>query len=117
VPARVCSRIAEAVLLHRDATKEQAYDRAADVLDLVGLPRPRERLGECLHESTGGMRQRLMIAMALACEPKLMIAGAGLDLTPARKDRLAGSSSTLTLITVTEFHGCRGVDLQAPWAR
>jgi peptide/nickel transport system ATP-binding protein len=70
----VGKQIAEAVRLHRDVTREQAYDRAAQVLDLVGLPHPRERLGEYPHQFSGGMRQRVMIAMALACDPKLLIA-------------------------------------------
>jgi len=70
----VGKQIAEAVLLHRDVSKQDAYERAVEVLDLVGLPRARERVDEYPHQFSGGMRQRVMIAMALACEPKLLIA-------------------------------------------
>ena len=68
------SQIAEAVRLHRGASKRAALDRAAEVLGLVGMPRPRERTGNYPHQLSGGMRQRAMIAMALACEPRLLIA-------------------------------------------
>jgi len=67
-------QISEVVSLHREVSKEQAMDRAAEVLDLVGIPRVRERIKEYPHQFSGGMRQRVMIAMALACEPKLLIA-------------------------------------------
>jgi oligopeptide/dipeptide ABC transporter ATP-binding protein len=68
------SQVAEPVLLHRETNKKEAYDRAAEVLSLVGLPRPRERLSDYPHQLSGGLRQRVMIAMALSCEPKVLIA-------------------------------------------
>ena len=67
-------QIAEAVRLHRDASKEQARNRALEVLQLVDMPRPAERLDQYPHELSGGLRQRVMIAMALACDPTLLIA-------------------------------------------
>jgi peptide/nickel transport system ATP-binding protein len=67
-------QIAESVRLHRGASREEAEARAVEVLGLVGMPRPAERIGNYPHQLSGGMRQRVMIAMALACEPKLLIA-------------------------------------------
>jgi peptide/nickel transport system ATP-binding protein len=67
-------QISEAVRLHRDVTKEEARARALEVLRLVEMPRPAERLDQYAHELSGGLRQRVMIAMALACDPKLLIA-------------------------------------------
>ena len=67
-------QIAETVRLHRGANKQAALARAVEVLGLVGMPRPAERINSYPHELSGGMRQRVMIAMALACEPKLLIA-------------------------------------------
>jgi peptide/nickel transport system ATP-binding protein len=67
-------QIAESVRLHRGASREAAQARAVEVLGLVGMPRPAERVGNYPHQLSGGMRQRVMIAMALACEPKLLIA-------------------------------------------
>jgi peptide/nickel transport system ATP-binding protein len=67
-------QIAEPVRIHRGATKKEALRRAVEVLNLVGMPRPEERLTQYPHQLSGGLRQRVMIAMALACEPKLLIA-------------------------------------------
>jgi peptide/nickel transport system ATP-binding protein len=67
-------QVAEPVRLHRSASRAEALERAVEVLSLVGLPRPKERLDDYPHQLSGGLRQRVMIAMALACEPKLLIA-------------------------------------------
>jgi peptide/nickel transport system ATP-binding protein len=67
-------QIAETVLLHRGADAKTARARAVEVLGLVGMPRPAERVSNYPHQLSGGMRQRVVIAMALACEPKLLIA-------------------------------------------
>jgi peptide/nickel transport system ATP-binding protein len=67
-------QVAEPVRLHKGASKAAARAQATEVLGLVGLPRPAERLGDYPHQLSGGMRQRVMIAMALTCEPKLLIA-------------------------------------------
>ena len=67
-------QVAEPVRLHKGASKAAARERTLEVLSLVGLPRPRERLDDFPHQLSGGLRQRVMIAMALACEPKLLIA-------------------------------------------
>ena len=67
-------QIAESVRLHRGVSWKSAHERAVEVLGLVGMPRPAERVGNYPHQLSGGMRQRVMIAIALACEPKLLIA-------------------------------------------
>ncbi|HXY42604.1 MAG TPA: ABC transporter ATP-binding protein, partial [Acidimicrobiales bacterium] len=70
----VGKQISEAVRLHRHVSRAGAMERALEVLTLVGMPRPAERLGYYPHQLSGGLRQRVMIAMALSCEPKLLIA-------------------------------------------
>jgi peptide/nickel transport system ATP-binding protein len=67
-------QIAESVRWHRGVSDQEATVRATEVLDLVGMPNPRQRLGDYPHQLSGGLRQRVMIAIALACEPKLLIA-------------------------------------------
>lgn len=68
------NQLMEAILLHTDKDKKQARERAIEMLTLVGVNEPESRLKQYPHELSGGMRQRVMIAMALACEPKLLIA-------------------------------------------
>ena len=71
---RIGRQIGETVEVHRGASRKEARQRAIEMLDLVGIPSPKERVDAYPHELSGGMRQRVVIAMALACEPKLLIA-------------------------------------------
>jgi len=68
------NQIVEAILLHQDVTKEQARQIAIDMLRKVGIPKPEERIDSYPFELSGGMRQRAMIAMAISCNPSLLIA-------------------------------------------
>ena len=70
----VGKQIAESVLLHSKATKKEAMARALQLLELCGIPDPEQRMKEYPHQLSGGMRQRVMIAIALACDPELLIA-------------------------------------------
>jgi peptide/nickel transport system ATP-binding protein len=67
-------QIAESIILHQKLSKKEAYKKAVNMLKLTGIPAPEKRVNEYPHELSGGMRQRVMIAMALACQPKLLIA-------------------------------------------
>jgi oligopeptide transport system ATP-binding protein len=68
------NQIEEVILLHTDKTRDEAKKRARELLELVGINEPDRRLKQYPHELSGGMRQRVMISIALACEPKLLIA-------------------------------------------
>jgi len=105
---RVGRQVAEPLILHLSMTKAQARERSAELLAQVGLPRPADTLEAYPHELSGGMRQRVMIAMALACGPRLLIADeptTALDVTIQQQilelmDSLAaGSGLAMLLIT------------------
>lgn len=70
----VGNQISEVLRLHIGLDRKAAFERAVELLDLVGINEPRKRMKQYPHELSGGMRQRVMIAIALACEPKLLIA-------------------------------------------
>ena len=67
-------QLGEGLRIHRGYSKRQATERAIELLDLVGIPNPEQRVKEYPHQFSGGMRQRVMIAMALACDPDILIA-------------------------------------------
>ena len=72
---RIGKQIVEQIRVHdHEVSKAEAMDRAVELMERVGIPRARERLRSYPHEFSGGMRQRVMIAMALSCSPKLLIA-------------------------------------------
>lgn len=74
-PVFTCGdQIEEAVILHQKLSKDKAKEKAIEMLNLVGIPAPEQRYNEYPHQLSGGMRQRIMIAMALSCNPEILIA-------------------------------------------
>src|SRR5699024_1957407 len=68
------NQIMESIIIHQRLNKKQAYAKSIEMLELIGIPSPEKRMKEYPHEISGGMRQRIMIAIALACKPNLLIA-------------------------------------------
>ena len=71
---RIGDQIGESIRLHQKMSKHETHEKAIDLLKLVGIPRPEKVVRDYPHQLSGGMRQRAMIAMALACNPKILIA-------------------------------------------
>lgn len=71
---RIGRQLAEPLIIHKGATRREAMKRAGELLELVGIPQAASRLHDYPHQFSGGMRQRVMIAMALACDPAILIA-------------------------------------------
>ena len=101
-------QIAEAVRLHKDVSRREAWQEAVRMLELVEIPDPAIRAKDYPHQLSGGMRQRVMIAMALSCDPKLLIADeptTALDVTIESQilDLLSGLQDKFGMAMMTEM--------------
>src|SRR5690625_2281398 len=71
---KIGRQITEGLIKHKGVSKKEAYERGIELLELVGIPNPERRINQYPHEYSGGMRQRAIIAIALSCQPKMLIA-------------------------------------------
>jgi peptide/nickel transport system ATP-binding protein len=112
---RIGVHVTEALRLHLSMGRAEAFERAIELLTQVGIPEPKRRMTQYPHELSGGMRQRVVIAMALCCGPDLLIADeptTALDVTVQKQilDLLASLSQTLNMATVLISHDLGAVE-------
>ena len=112
---RIGAHLTDPLRLHLGMSRKEATERAAELLHSVGIPEPRRRLRQYPHELSGGMRQRVMIAVALSCDPEILIADeptTALDVTVQKQilDLLAGLAAERRMATVLVSHDLGAVE-------
>ncbi len=111
---KISTQMVDVIRLHNDVSKKQARARAIEMLDTVGIPSPEQRIDQYPHELSGGMRQRVMIAMALSCGPDLLLADeptTALDVTIQAQvmDEMVRLQKELNMAVILVTHDLGGV--------